>query len=121
MSRRAAQMLTAARATVLRGWCKGSPARDAQGVPVMPESPRAAAWSPTGALMLAASTLGVEWGEASVDAVLALARAVDKAATKATAYRVVADKNDALDGGAAAVAWINEAIAIARGGAGRGG
>lgn len=101
MSRRAPlahvrELLVDARSTLAtRSWCKGAPARDAQGLPVMPESPRAAAWSPTGALMLAVSRRAREVSVAfagrelrapldeawlasdAVEAVVALARAID--------------------------------------------
>jgi hypothetical protein len=48
----AKEVLTATKAKLREGTCKGSYARDAAGSPVAPVSPRAVAWCPAGAILL---------------------------------------------------------------------
>jgi hypothetical protein len=47
----AAAMLSEARGLLLKGWCRGAQARDAQGQVVLPWSDGAASWSLLGALL----------------------------------------------------------------------
>lgn len=60
------RLLLDVRDMVRRGWCNHGPAKSATGSFVLdPASPHAVAWSPTGALMVAAKRYHLDWERAN--------------------------------------------------------
>ena len=95
-------LLVNAQCVLRRGWCQHSPARDESGAFVGPEDARACAFSPVGALMVAAQTLGQPWdnsvkeGTALHAALAEFSRGAGLGASRTPAV-LLANWNDSLD------------------------
>lgn len=131
MDKTSTEILTAARARVERGWCKGTMACTSEGAPVPPSSQHAACYCAVGALMSAAGWDGEDepierpapdaFDSALCDLCAALpdwdARPwVSRLMTSLSRRRVLAQANDSdLTAWETVLAWYDTAIEAARG------
>lgn len=106
-----ADLLRAARAYLVRGWCQGAPARDADGRPVLSSHPTAASWCLLGATARAAADVGALGSAAHFEADARLAAVARSRADGWGARDVVALVNDRLRTQAEALALVDAALA----------